>query len=519
MTTTPRDASRTLPGEPPRRTSRSVFWVAWAALMLLVSVWAVANPLMASPDEPAHVIKAASVVRGQLIGPDGTGGSEVHVPYFYSLTGALPACYAFRPERTGVCEVHAKKPLDAQVTIATSAGRYNPLYYAIVGLPTLLPPGNGVLYAMRLMSAALVTFLTALGLRALAETGRRSWAVLGAATALTPMVIFLSSTVSPAAVEIAAAFALWCQLLTLLRHPDPARTASRMAWIAVSATFLVNARGLSLLYCAVLVAVVLLVSPWRVLLDVVRTRTTWPSFAVIVVACLAAFGWVVGTNSLGSGGAVMFPNLSLGSAARLTLLDTNSYVTNMVGQFGWMDTDLPTSVHMAFAAALGVVVLLALAAGTWRERAALTAVAGLTFALPIIVQASQARYLGIIWQGRYMLPVAIGLPLLAGYVLARRLDAVPRDLGVAVTSVVAIVVAFVQGVALAVNLHRYVNGVPGGWGTIGPNAWVPPLPIELVIAAGLLATIGYGVALHWIARSDPRTPRDAAALEPQATAP
>jgi hypothetical protein len=506
-------------GRSARSASAKVFWRSWAVLMLLASVWVIANPLMASPDEPAHVIKAASVVRGQMTGPDGKGGTEVEVPYFYNLTGAYPSCYMFWPDRTGVCKVRADQPLATTVVAVTPAGRYNPLYYAIVGVPTLFPPGDGALYAMRLISAALSTFLLALGLRALAEAGRRSWGVLGAAAALTPMVLFLSSTVNPAAIEIAAAFALWCQLLTLLRHPDASRTASRMAWVAVTVTFLVNSRGLSLLYCAVLVGVVLLVSPWRSFLEVVRTRSTWPSFAVIVVACVAAFGWVVGTNSLGSGGTVLDPNMTFLGAAKITLLNTDSYLTNMVGQFGWMDTNLKTSVHMTFAAALGVVVLLSFAAGTWRERAGLLVIAGLTLALPILIQSSQARYLGIIWQGRYIMPIAIGLPLLAGYVLVRRLAAVPRELGVALAGVVAAVVVLVQGAALMENLHRYVNGEAGGWLSLAPDAWLPPVPLGLVLVAALVAVVGYGVLLAWIARSDGDLARDLPAPAAGAAAP
>lgn len=504
-------------------TERAVFWRTWAVLALLASVWAVANPLMASPDEPAHTVKAASVVRGQLSPPDTEGGSLVRVPYFFVLVTGYPVCYMFTPQDTGVCHPEAALPLDEMVDGVTPAGRYNPLYYAIVGLPTLLPPGDGVLYAMRLLSAVLTTFFLALGLRALAQTPQPAWVVPGVAAALTPMVVFLTSTVNPAAVEITAAFALWCQLLVLLRHPDPARTVGRMAWVAVSATFLVNARGLSLLYCAVIVAVVLLVSPWRSFLAVVRTRGTWPSFAVIGVAGAAAAAWVVGTNSLGSGGEVTSPGLTFLSAAKMTVLAWNEYLVNMVGEFGWMDTQLETWVHMTFAAGAGVVVVLALAVGTWRERAALVLVGVGTFALPVLVHASQARYLGLIWQGRYILPVAIGLPLLAGAVLVARMSALgpalldpARRLGVAVATVVAIVLATVQLLAFGENLHRYVNGEDGGWVSLAPDAWLPPLPLGLVIALGVLATAAYGAHLVWVARTAGPAPQAVTAPAPAA---
>lgn len=510
----PVDASRALA----RRGARAFRW-AWAVLLLLATVWGLSNPLMASPDEPAHVVKAASVVRGQLLGPDAEGGQAVQVPYFYQLVTAYPTCYMFDPNATGECDPVGPQANDSPTTAVTPAGRYNPLYYAVVGLPTLLPPGDGVLYAMRLLSAALCTFLLALGVRALAEQPRPAWGALGVAAALTPMTVFLTSTVNPAAVEIAAAFALWCQLLTLLRHPDAALTARRMAWVAVSATFLVNARGLSLLYCAVIVVVVLLVSRWQTFLDVLRTRRTWPSFAVIVVACLGAAGWVFGTNSLGSGGTERFPDLTFLGAAKVSVLDTNHYVLNMVGQFGWMDTHLEPWVHMAFAAGAGVVVLLGLAAGTWRERAALVLLAATTFALPILIHASQARFLGIIWQGRYILPVAVGLPLLAAAVLVRRLHvAVPRDLAVSLATVVAVVVMAVQGFAFGENLHRYVNGEDGGWFSLAPDAWLPPVPLGLLIPLALVAVLAYGAGLAALARVDGRGAAGDVAEDDDATA-
>ncbi|HUX69778.1 MAG TPA: DUF2142 domain-containing protein, partial [Cellulomonadaceae bacterium] len=498
-----------------RRRDLRVFWVAWAVLMLLTSAWSLANPLMASPDEPAHTVKAAAVVRGELLGPDVQGGTQVRVPYFYNRVTAYPVCYMFRPDVTGVCDPAVTQPLDETVLAITPAGRYNPLYYAIVGLPTLLPPGDGVLYAMRLLSAALCTFFLALGMRAIAQTPRPAWAVLGAASAVTPMVVFLSSTVNPAALEIATAFALWAQLSTLLRHPDPGRIVSRMAWIAVTTTFLVNSRGLSLLYCAIIVTVVLLLSPWRSFLDVVRTRGTWPSFGVIVAACAAAALWVFGTNSLGSGGALAFPGLTFLGAAKTTIFDSEAYLTNMVGQFGWMDTNLSPVALMAFAMGAGVVVLLAVAVGTWRDRIVLAVVAGLTFGLPVIIQASQARYLGIIWQGRYILPIAIGLPLLAGYVLVRRLGSIPHAGAVALTTVVAGVVALVQVAAFAENLHRYVNGRAGGWLSLSPHAWLPPLPLVVVVGLGAVGAGAYAWMLVWVARADPEV-TTGAALSPAA---
>jgi hypothetical protein len=502
-------------------TDRRVFWWSWGVLWLLATVWAFANPLMASPDEPAHVVRAASLVRGQVLPPDGDWGSDVEVPYYYQIVNAYPTCYMFEPTETGVCEIAAVEPLTEPTETGTMAGKYNPLYYAVVGLPTLLPPGDAVLYLMRVLSAGLCTFLVALGLQAVAQTPAPRWVLLGLAGAITPMAIFLFSTVNPAAIEIAAAIALWCQLLTLLRHPDPARIPGRLAWIAVSAVVLLNARGLSLLYGAVIVATAVLAAPFARTREVFADRRTWPSFAVIGVGGVAAAGWLLASNSLGSGGEVAHPELTFVSTARTTLASTVVYLTNMVGQFGWMDTNLEPAVLMAFAAAGGLALLLAAAAGHRRERMLMAGLAVAVVLLPVLIHASQAKYLGIIWQGRYILPVAVGLPILAGYVLVARLEDVDR-IGVALATVVAVVVAAVQGAAFAQNLHRYVNGVDGSWFVPEPDAWFPPLPLALVIAGGFVATAAYGALLIGLARTPAapaRTPEAPAPALPTAPAP
>ena len=484
-----------------------VLWVSWAVLFFLCATWVLANPLMASPDEPAHVVKAAAVVRGQWTGTDVHGGSLVQVPYYYNLSTGYPICYMFRPETPGNCHPVAAHNLDETQAAVTPAGRYNPLYYLLVGLPTLLPSSDAVLYAMRLLSAALCTLFLALGLRAVAEAPRPGWGVVGATVAITPMVVFLSSTVNPAAIEIAAGFSLWCQLLTLLRHWDRSQVARRMAWIAVTGVVFANARGLSLLYCALIVATVLVVSPWRAFVDTIRTRSTWPSFAAIVLGCVAALAWVLGSNSLGTGSTIVDAGLTFRTAAVLTIGATSTYLTNMIGQFGWMDTDLSTWVQLCFAAIISLTILLAAAVATRRERLGLLAVTAATLAVPIVVQASQATHLGIVWQGRYMLPIAVGIPVVAGAITASRATLLPAELGRRLAGIVGVTTALLLFVAYIENLHRYVNGVSGSWLYLRPDAWIPPVPLPLSGALGLAAVVAYAALVRWIAARPDRAAR------------
>lgn len=82
------------------------FAVAFALLLVPMLLWALASPLGSVPDEPSHAIRAAAVVRGQIVTPPWAENSSLarsivprYVAHMIQLT-----CYAGRPEITPVCE-------------------------------------------------------------------------------------------------------------------------------------------------------------------------------------------------------------------------------------------------------------------------------------------------------------------------------------------------------------------------------------------------------------------------------
>ena len=111
---------------------RRVLLVTWALLSALSAVWALATPIAASPDEPAHIIRAASVVRGQLVGTPSPKGHVVNVPRYIADTQS-ETCFAFHPTVTADCSHLADRDPGATTTATTTAGLYNPLYYYAVG--------------------------------------------------------------------------------------------------------------------------------------------------------------------------------------------------------------------------------------------------------------------------------------------------------------------------------------------------------------------------------------------------
>ena len=93
----------------------------WGSFALLAGgglSWAVATPVFAAPDEPAHVIRAASVGRGELLGhppppaprvpPFGDALVEVTAPGIYR-NSARVTCFVFRPNHPADC-FHLRGP-------------------------------------------------------------------------------------------------------------------------------------------------------------------------------------------------------------------------------------------------------------------------------------------------------------------------------------------------------------------------------------------------------------------------
>ena len=58
----------TVTGTEPAPWSWRIWGVSFALLSALLGAWVVATPLFGQPDEPAHYLKASSLVRGQLLG-------------------------------------------------------------------------------------------------------------------------------------------------------------------------------------------------------------------------------------------------------------------------------------------------------------------------------------------------------------------------------------------------------------------------------------------------------------------
>ncbi len=478
------------------------FWAALVVLSALLGLWGLATPLFAVPDEPAHVLKSAAVVRGQLTGPPGAP-TAVDVPPALESIRLQAGCFAFQPEVTADCAPGYTGPTEGPDRRAfTQAGRYPPGYYALVGLPTLVWTDLGVVHAVRGVSAALCAALLAAAVTAAASTGSRLL-VLGVGVAVTPMALFLSSGVNPSGTEIAAAVALWTAGLALVLSGGPP-AGPVLATAGSAAVVLALSRPISPFWVALIGLGLLLVAGRRRSLELVRRSSVRVWLALLVLAGAAQAGWVLGVGALELYGAAQ--DLTVRQRLEGSLALTDERLQQMVGWFGWLDTQAPVGVHITWAAAVLAVVLLGLRAAR-PARAALVALLVLgTVAVPVVLELGSANTVGFYWQGRYTLPLAVGVPLVAA-VAGRSAVRVPQSL----LAVVVAALAACHVLALVTALGRYTVGTGNGWGLLDV-VWSPPLPAVALAAGAVVAALAWSALLLLAPVAQPERVEELAAV-------
>jgi hypothetical protein len=497
--------------------SRRVFFASWAAFALIGALWALATPISAAPDEPAHLIKAASVVRGQLVGAPGEFGHEVQVPRAVARTHEL-TCFAFHPEQSAACAKSTPGDAAELVDASTTAGLYNPLYYLLVGWPSLIVPGDAGIYAMRLCNAVLVGGLLAASFALIAGWQRRVLPFLGLLAASTPMLFFLLGVVNPSGPEIAGTLTATVAAFTIVLRQAPERVASHSAIMAAGAVIAANMRGISPLWVAVALAAPLVLIGWGASVTLLRRRAVAIASATIVLGSLAAAAWTAFSNSLGyaisdDGPRVEYPGMGTSPVTAFVdmISKTFDYAHGIVAEFGWLDTSASSIVYV-FWSGLVFALLLACAA-VLRRRSTLVLLILLAAAvvLPALVQAAYITDGGYIWQGRYTMPVFAILV----FGCAALLDAAAGD---AVEShwpmtrralmVVLAIWTYAQVDAFIRALRRYAAGWPSGWGEfLRSPEWAPPGGTILVSLAAVAVLAGAAAAAYGFA-----TPRRAPAV-------
>jgi hypothetical protein len=491
--------SRIIPGTPADQTQRTrsaagVFGRIFLLLSAITVLWSLATPLMAYPDEPVHTVKAAAVARGQILPAPGTSfghGVHVQVPSYIANLQAQ-TCFAFLRDKPAGC-APAVAADDNYLTIGvTSAGLYNPMYYWIVGFPSLFMSGAPAIFAMRILSALISAAFYAAGFTALSRLRHPKWPIVASAVAMTPMVFFLSSGINPNSLEVAATMSAFCGFLVVLENSSQLRVVRpAVIAVAVSCAALANTRSVSLVWllCAFIVAG--LCYRWKDFTALFRNKVVVIAIALAVGVALGLFWNVLMLNAPPSAGVAPLGISNVTGEIRpynafLTMLDRSfDFVAQYVGVMGWLESSLPQAVFMFWNLLLVLTLLMVFLIRHWRLRMAFLVALAMLVLVPAVMQAALVSSVGFIWQGRYSMPLFMIAVIAAGmcfrfrrFPLGRSSEAMARLL------LVAAIVAHVYGFLYV--LRRYVVGIPdsGTWQTmITVPGWQPPFTWEVLTLA------------------------------------
>jgi hypothetical protein len=220
-------------------------------------------------------------------------------------------------------------------------------------------------------------------------------------------------------------------------------------------------------------------------------------WAAVVAACtVAQLLWVQLVGTLDEEHSLFVPeHLARSDALREALGRSFGWYRQMIGWFGWLDTPSPMLTVVLWTLVLSGLLFLAVTFGQTRWVVAAAVVLAVTAVLPVVLEyLSLQDVVAGRWQGRYALPFAVGVPLLAAVAIERD-DVDVRVSHSAFPIVVAIVLGIAQVAAIAQNLRRYTVGYDGNvWFLVDP-LWSPPLGAATVLAGFTVALV---LTLVWL---------------------
>jgi uncharacterized membrane protein len=452
--------------------------------LLLVFV----TPPFQVPDEPAHFLRVYQLATGAAAVPGPGGAPGFELPE--SLPRLADLCLAgliFHPERRlppGLLGDAWRMPLAPERRVWMPAARVSqhpPVAYLAAAAPVAI----GRLLALRPLA---LLYLARLG--NLAAALAIAWAAVRIAPVqrwlltlltLTPMAMFLRSSVSADALTDALALLLVASVLSLaLRRAPPAAgpggtspmagtgpeggSGTRSSVLLVSALLLGAAKEV---YC-LLALLVFLVSPAR--RSRRRVALLWGGGLAVLAAAVGYSWWtaqsvaaqptvIPGVAPVAQLRDVLAAPLRFVAIAGADYADNvRRYVIQLAGDFGWLDTPLPEPAAFCWvflllaAAVLGGDPALALAAWKrcWAAAVLAASLLAVSLAMYLVWTPLGAGFIQGL-QGRYLLPL---LPV-AGLVLYNRHLRVPERWCAAVFGVLT---AAYTALTLLLIWRRYYGG-------------------------------------------------------------
>ena len=391
-----------------------------------------------------------------------------------------------------------------ETSALTYQGHYPPLYYAIVGLPSLAWHSDVAVYLMRLVSGLLTTLFLGLAFALATLWSRSRLLLLAIAVTATPMVVMLGSTVNPSGLECATAICVWTGGLILVldraRQPPPGLIAAT----ATAAAVMVLTRGLSPLWLAIIALSVGAVAPQslRTLLQQKSVRFAAVAVTLAGVMAVIYIFWAHALNV--TPGAIGVPR----GASQLTVVElalgrTGAFVEQLVGSIGWAETNPPVAAVGLWILSAAAVVVLGLVTSKRRHMAVIVTLIVASLVLPTVLMVSQSSRNGLVWQARDGFPLYAGILLVAGAAAGRSEGLIAADAGLTGTArwatrrlafLVATAVGVVQLGDFVWSLRRYTVGLGSIVNPFArvPGGWSPPVPAIVLVIAATIVVVIYG---------------------------
>jgi len=476
-------------------------------IMLLQTAWILTVPPFRAIDEIDHTYRAAAVARGQwTAGPAAVHGRGEQVTVPASIVDAAHAqCEELAYNQPENCNP-ISSDASGNVVIASSAGTYYPPFYWVVGTAALPFDGAGALYAMRVAAALLCSVFIALAAWSLCQFSSR-WPIAALTLAATPVLVYSTTVVAPNGLEISAALALWASLLTLVRRPHEV-PAAKLLWVAIiSATVLGSLRALGPIFILLIVATVALLMP-RETVAVIRSRPRIVAFGCVLVGTAVALfaAWTLGPVT-----SVLEAD-ELEDHSGFKPINLVMWAMQSIAAFPFRDQQGPWIVYPVIGTLVVLLVVIAFREGTRRERAALSSAIVIAVVLPLAFTLATLDNVGDIWQGRYGLPYAVGVLLLAGVIRSQHHPAAAPSWKVSGSTGVLYAVAVV-----ACLLKVRADELNQNEASVADPTWSAPAPLVLVVlvaTATTLLVVGLSGTPHRSAAPTPgsRSARDIEAL-------
>lgn len=387
----------------------------------IMMAWSLAMPLFSGPDEPANFVKSAAVVRGEWVGENYPATLQASYwttyvdidPKFGSANG-IPWCFAPMREKSA-CNLAVEDAPVVDVPAFTNMGRYPPLSFLVSGVGTIFGPTDLSVRASRAVLAAVCAGLITMALILLR---RRGVSLAPLVIALAPASVFLASTMSPSGLETAAAILLWVS--SLATFTDSTNRFANWA-MAIGGLVVIGARPIGAVIYLVIVVVSLVASGSATQLTK-SLRRLYGVLGLHLAGILAMGIWYVVVYDAQSSSSLVADQLRADLLDRVAhgLASIPRMFDEGLGDFGWLDTPMPRMPFYILLALFFAVIAQGISNSSKMVVVAVTAISVTISVMTVVIDLNYYelfRLYGV--QGRHVMPILVGLPIVAGWNLAK----------------------------------------------------------------------------------------------------